>query len=683
MIFPDMASACNATIILKKQPVSAVELMDRSSLRSVENKPGLPSYLKSLSPEAAALLVETRAGNPAALRDQMETVKKSLAAVPTVFPLSFTDKKQEYEVLWDVRRGLFPAVGAARKIGTTVIIEDVAFPIESLADATIELQRLLQQHGYAEGIIFGHALDGNLHFVFTQDFGKPEEVQRYRTFMDHVADMVVKKYDGSLKGEHGTGRNMAPFVELEWGKKAYNIMQRIKEAFDPCGILNPDVMISKNPTIHIENLKPLPQTNDIVDKCIECGFCEVKCTSRNITITPRQRIALQREISRMKAAGENGSRLAGLEKSYAYQGEQTCAADGLCSTACPVSINTGELTKQLRSNKATPRTVKIAQTITDHYPLVHASVRNGLKAVNAAHTVLGTPLMSGMARGIRTLSLNKIPLWNPSMPKGNPAMKFHDIVYGSSRKVVYFPSCIIRAMGPAKGDNDQRPLFEAMLSVLDKADFDVLFPKTMEKLCCGLTFESKGLFTQAASMAKELEDALLAVSNNGEYPVLCDTSPCLYRMRSAFKSNLKLYEPVEFIHTFLMDHLDFTKTPGTVALHVTCSSTKMGLAEKFKAVAQACAEKVVLPPKVGCCGFAGDRGFSYPELNESALSTLKASLPEGTNAGYSNSRTCEIGLSVHSGISYQSLVYLVDKCTSRKTAAVRPNAEAKSKRVPI
>ena len=673
MVFPDIASACKATIILKKQPVSAVELMDRSSLRSVENKAGLPSYLKTLSPDAAALLVETRAADAATLRSQMETVRSSLAAIPTVFPITFTDKKEEYEVLWDIRRGLFPAVGAARKIGTTVIIEDVAFPIQSLADATVELQQLMRKHGYTEGIIFGHALDGNLHFVFTQDFGVPAEVKRYRDFMDAVADMVVRKYDGSLKGEHGTGRNMAPFVELEWGEKAYEIMQRIKDAFDPRCILNPGVMICQNPSLHVENLKPLPQTNDIVDKCIECGFCEIKCTSRNITTTPRQRIVVQREISRLRAAGNNPDRLMRLEDDYRYQGEQTCAVDGLCSTACPVSINTGELTKHLRSAQITPFGSRIAQAIRDRYPLVHALVRMGLKSVHAVHTILGTRLMTSLSAGMRTLTRNRIPLWNPWMPKGTPGTAFADIVKGSDRKVVYFPSCIIRAMGPAKNDPDQRPLFEAMLSVLDKAGYDVVFPRGMKKLCCGLTFESKGYFAQAASMAAELEQALLAASNNGEYPVLCDTSPCLYRMRSAFTSNLKLYEPVEFIHAFLMDRLAFTKMPGAVSLHVTCTATKMGIADKFKAVAQACAEQVVVPPKVGCCGFAGDRGFTYPELNASALMTLKSSLPANTRAGYSNSRTCEIGLSVHGGVPYQSLVYLVDQCTTGKAAQPRPD----------
>jgi len=666
IIFPDIASACRATIILKKQPVAAVELMDRASLRSVENKPGLPPFLKSLSQEAAALLVETRADDPAALREQTTTVRNSLASLPTVFPVSFTDKKEEYENLWDVRRGLFPAVGGARKIGTTVIIEDVAFPIESLADATVELEHLMRLHGYAEGIIFGHALDGNLHFVFTQDFGLPEEVRRYQRFMDDVAAMVVQKYDGSLKGEHGTGRNMAPFVELEWGEKAYGLMRRIKKAFDPLNVLNPDVMLSANPTVHLENLKPLPQTHDLVDQCIECGFCEIKCPSRNITMTPRQRIILQREISRLKTTHEDAMRLGRLEEDYVYQGEQTCAVDGLCSTACPVSINTGELTKRLRSLKNTARGVRIAQWITDHYPLTLAGMRAALKTANAVHAIIGTPLMSGLAKGIRALSLNRVPLWTPSMPKGISSPKFNTLMTGSDRKVVYFPSCIVRTMGPAKSDNDQRPVFEAMLSVLVKADYDVLFPKAMERLCCGLAFESKGLFSQAAKMSKELEEAVLECSNNGEYPILCDTSPCLSRMRTAFTSKLKLYEPVEFIHTFLMDRLDFRRAPETVALHVTCSSTKMGLAEKFWAVAEACAEKVVIPAKVGCCGFAGDRGFTHPELNASALADLKPSLPADCRRGYSNSRTCEIGLSHHSGIPYQSIVHLVDKNTSGK-----------------
>ena len=669
IFFPDIENACKATIILKKETVSAVELMDRASIRSVENKEGLPSYLKSLGDDVAALLVETRAGDPESLDQQVEVITKSLESIPTVFPVSFTDKKQEYENLWKVRKGLFPAVGGARKIGTTVIIEDVAFPIEKLADATVELQGLMRQHGYHEGIIFGHALEGNLHFVFTQDFSFPEEVIRYQKFMEEVSTMVVNKYDGSLKGEHGTGRNMAPFVELEWGTKAYELMKRIKKAFDPENLLNPGVIINENPYSHIENLKPMPKAHEIVDKCIECGFCEVKCPSKNLTTTPRQRIVIQREISRLKASQEDGERLKRLERlngDYLYLGEQTCAADGLCATACPVSINTGDLTKYLRSLDKSTFGVAVAQWTANHYSIVSSGVRAGLSAVNLLHSLLGTSLMGGISRAMRSLMKNRIPQWNRFMPKGLSSPRFRDIAKGSDLKVVYFPSCVVRTMGPAKGDKEKRPVFDAMLSVLEKAGYDVLFPKNMENLCCGITYESKGFFEQADQKSRELEQELFLSSRAGKYAILCDTSPCLYRMRRRLDSGLKLYEPVEFIHDFLQNQLEFRKIPETIAVHVTCSSTKMGLNEKFKTVAQACAEKVVIPMKVGCCGFAGDRGFNYPELNESALSELKPSLPPECKSGYSNSRTCEIGLSLHSGIDYQSIVYLVDRCTERK-----------------
>src|SRR5208282_27 len=454
-----------------------------------------------------------------------------------------------------------------------------------------------------------------------------------------------------------------PFVELEWGRKAYDLMKRTKKAFDPDNILNPGVMINDNPVVHIENLKPLPKTHEIVDRCIECGFCEVKCPSRNITTTPRQRIVVQREISRLRAAGSNGGLLQVLENSYTYLGEQTCATDGLCATACPVSIDTGRLTKYLRSLKQGPISLRIAGWVAGHYELTLSGVRYGLKAAGVLHAVLGPSLVKSNNPSTPPLKSGggRMGLL-PHMPKGISAPRFRDIRKGSDRTVVYFPSCIVRTMGPSKYDRDQRPVFEAMLSILRKAGYDVLFPEGTDKLCCGLPFESKGFFEQANRLSAELERALLACGG-GTYPVLCDTSPCLYRMRNAFSSGLKLYEPVEFIHTFLMDRLTFRKAPDTVAVHVTCSSVKMGLAEKFRAVAEACSEKVIIPPAVGCCGFAGDRGFSYPELNESALAELRGSIPADCSSGYSNSRTCEIGLTRHSGIDYQSIVYLVDNCT--------------------
>ena len=670
VIFPDIEQACIGVMRLNRDFVSAAELMDRRSLKSVENVKGMPEYLADLSSEASALLIEVTGENHADLHKRIDEVKSALAGIPTVFPIDFTERVQEYQQFWNIRKGLFPAVGAMRKIGTTVIIEDVAFPMEHLAEAILALQGLFDKHGYDEAIIFGHALDGNVHFVFTQDFGIDSEVERYDRFMQEVCDLVTERFGGALKAEHGTGRNMAPFVEKEWGHKAYDMMVRLKKAFDPLTIINPGVIINENPLAHLDNLKPLPAAHDIIDKWIECGFCEVNCPSQNLTTTPRQRITTRRAISRLKAnvgqlPDSDKQLLERLQADYKYMGNQTCAVDGLCSTTCPVGINTGEHTKVLRSYTVGKLGKRTSKLLADHFGKTTSMIGVGLAAVNGVHSLLGKSAMKKVTKATRTISGNRIPLWSPWMPKKacslNSALRKHGN-QPSDKKVVYFPSCISRTMGAAKGDIDQRSIPDVTLSLLKKAGFEVIIPKHREQLCCGTPYESKGYFEEADRKSSELEVALLVASNNGEIPILCDTSPCTFRMKRVMKDSLKLYEPVEFIHDYLLEHLELEPVDETIAVHVTCSSIKMGLKDKFAKVASACAKETVFPEKVRCCGFSGDKGFTTPELNASALATLKDSLDGRCSSGYSNSRTCEIGLSQHGDISYQSILYLVDRC---------------------
>lgn len=679
IIYPDMEHACRAVMKLNRDLVSAAEMMDRVSLKTMEEEPGMPEYLRTLSPTSTALLVEVRAENQEVLEKRIEVVKEQLRDIPTVLPIHFTDVKSEYETFWKIRKGIFPAVGGIREQGTAVLIEDVAFPLDRLAEATIDLRNALDKYDYKDAIIYGHALDGNWHFIFTPKFETEEEIARYEGLMNEVNDFVVKKYNGSLKAEHGTGRNMAPFVELEWGSKAYQLMKRIKSAFDPHNLLNPGVIINDNKNVYLENLKMMPQSHETIDRCTNCGFCQDICPSKNLTTTPRMRIILQREISFLKRTGTEPERLMRLLKAYDYAGNATCATDGLCAKSCPLSINTGDNTKYLRSQAITPTTSFIARRLAKNMNGVTTFMRFGLGAVDAAHSLLGTRVMDTLATKAHLITRSKIPLWNPWMPgRGSMSNKVSPSVSsvrsdsaspqaskGSEiLKVVYFPSCISRSMGPARKDKDQRPLNEVMLSLLTKAGYEVIYPSNMDKLCCGMPWESKGFFEIADQKSDELEKVLLKASENGKYPILCDTSPCLYRMKRVFKSGIELHDSVEFTNDFLLHRLKISKVPETVAVHVTCSSVKMHISDKFKALAEACAEEVIFPDDVHCCGFAGDKGFSYPELNRSALAGLKPSLPQNCTSGYSNSRTCEIGLSVHSGISYQSLMYLVDRCST-------------------
>lgn len=655
VVFNTIEEASLAVTALSKIDIASAELMDGRSLRSIAHKPDLPEFVATLEIDATALLIEVHASN----QDELEHKETAANTVINDFEVShsvaFTRDKKMVETLWSIRKGMFPAVGAVREVGTTVIIEDVAFPIDVLAEGIRSLQQLFEKYHYHEAIIFGHALEGNLHFVFTQAFDNQSEIERYGSFMDDVTQLVAVKYGGSLKAEHGTGRNMAPFVELEWGYEGYQIVKQIKALFDPEGLINPGVIINDDQQAHLRNLKPMPAADDIVDRCIECGFCEPVCPSKELTLTPRQRIVLYRELQQRRRALPSADH-SSFEKLFEYQGLDTCAATGLCADRCPVGINTGSLVKKLRQNKY-QKYAPIAKWTANHFSATTKMTRIGLNIQNNLGKVIGKSKLENMSS-----------MFNSHTP---PANKFNlqqsvTTQQQSSRKVIYFPSCGSRSFGQDTGRKDNRSLTEVTFNILAKAGFQVLIPDELESLCCGMPYDSKGMGDIADSKNRQLEEKLWEVSDQGALPILMDTSPCAKRSIEGSQKQLSIYEPTQFILKKALPFLDFNPISEPVMLHVTCSSRRMGIAEDMLTLAKLCSHDVILPKDIECCGWAGDKGFTTPELNTSALQSLKSRVPSNCSSGYSNSVTCEIGLSKHSGIDYQSILYLVDQVTNIK-----------------
>lgn len=663
IVFPDVETCCTAVTVLKSQPVAAVELLDRRSMRSVQNKPGMPAFVRELSENACALLIESRAASQALLHEQLTQIMASLTPFPVEKQVDFTEDPVENARLWAIRKDTFPAVGAVRKTGTTVIIEDVTFPVEQLAIGVRRLIALFDKHHYDEAILFGHALEGNLHFVFTQGFDSPSEVARYQAFMDDVTQLVAVEFGGSLKAEHGTGRNMAPFVELEWGSDAYQLMWQLKRLLDPNGILNPDVVLSTDPQIHLKHLKPLPAADEIVDKCIECGFCEPVCPSKGLTLSPRQRIVIWRDIQAKKRSGIDTTE---MERDYHYQGIDTCAATGLCAQRCPVGINTGELVKKLRSREATHG--KTADWLAHNFKTALQGARFTLHVANGARMLLGAPRLAKISAALSKASAGRVPQWTASMPQPERAIRFSPPINDQRPRVVYLAACVSRVMGPAASDREQMSLLDKTRGLLEKAGYQVIFPDNQDSLCCGQPFASKGYNEQAEHKREELLAALIKASRGGLDPIYCDTSPCTLRLVQDLKdTRLDLYDPVRFIRTHLLDKLHFTPQQEAIAVHVTCSTQHLGESQALIELARLCSQNVVIPEGIHCCGFAGDKGFTTPELNAHSLRTLKDAV-QYCNEGISTSRTCEIGLSQHGGIDYHGLVYLVDRVTRAKFA---------------
>ncbi len=734
--FLTMKESCEAVVAMKKLKagdedlamsaenlmVKSAEMLDYMSLSSVDD-PVYLQYQKDVDAgkipgvepgdyhNLTAILTETKGITHEQLLEKVERIKECLGQFQLYIPAEFTEDPAIYGKYWAIRSGIFPSVGGTRPVGTSCLIEDVAFPIESLPEATVKLQRLIADHGYADACIYGHAFEGNYHFILNQSFADEHEVARYAEMMRDVAKLVVEEYDGSLKAEHGTGRNMAPFVKYEWGEKAYEVMKELKAIFDPDGLLNRGVIFNDDPDCFIKCLKPLPVLDFDYDKvpdgghylmdpslstaqetvrqvkrankCIECGFCEVNCMSCGLTLSSRMRIAVQREIRHLTSTGENPERLAKLKRQYKYYGDQTCATDGLCSTSCPMKINTGELThliRQMDMNES-PTGYKIGEFAANHMAGIKSGLRVMLDVAHVAHVTLGSTLMTDICRGMNKMGL---PLWTTAMPKKKRQPKPSDLtqmiiksievrgekeeVRGKKQtsKVVYFPSCINQTMGLSKESPVKQPLVDEICELMRKAGYEVIFPEGMERMCCGQIWESKGMLDIADRKSAELEAALWKASEEGKYPVLCAQSPCLHRMKKVMHK-MHLYEPAEFIMKYLVERLDFHPIDRHVALHLTCSTREMGVDKDMITLAKMCSTNVFLPEGVGCCGFAGDRGFTFPELNQYGLRKLRPQIEANhIEVGYSNSRTCEIGLESNTGIPYMSIVYLVNECTSAK-----------------
>jgi len=671
LLFPDLYAAAASIIPLRQAGAKALEIMDRASLRSVEDKAGIPPSIRSLPETAAGLLAEFQSADEGQRTELEKLAADAVGGLKLHEPAQFTHIAKEQALLWQIRAGMFPSVGSVRKSGTTVIIEDVAFPIESLADAAHSLTRLFDTHGYDNAIIFGHAKDGNLHFVITQSFNDQAAIDQYAYFIDDVVKLVVERYDGALKAEHGTGRNMAPFVETEWGRDGYEIMRRLKQLADPDNLLNPGVIINPDRNAHLANLKQLPQVEPEVDKCIECGYCEPKCPSRDLTLTARQRIVVRREMARLEQGSNHSALYDSLNREFSYMALDTCAADGLCATACPVSIDTGQLVKRFRNIRASAGAHRWAARIASNFGVTERALRLALRLGHAAQNVIGVNGMRSLTRTMKRVLGDNLSEWMPDTPHAAGAIPR---TRRARAAAVYFPSCISRVMGRLPGEPEDRSLMEVMVDVAGRAGMPLYIPRDVQGTCCGTPFSSKGFIRANAIVINAAVERFWKWSEQGRLPIVIDTSPCTYAFKGSRPyltsenqerfDRMKFVDAIEFVHDELLPKLAIKSKSHSVALHPVCSVTKMGIGAKLETIARACSEQVTVPLDAGCCAFAGDRGFLFPELTESATrreaAEVKAKHPEEC---YSSSRTCEIGMTRATGQVYRSYMYLLEKAT--------------------
>ncbi len=668
LYFPELSRATDALEPLLAAGAKTLELLDASSLRVSQRDPRADPALRSLHVDQhTALLVELQGTEPGELEDTGAQMDRVIASLPLSLPAAFTTDPAARAAMWTLRKGLYTAVAGARPVGTTALLEDVVVPLPSLTATTTELGRLLAGYGYDDAVVFGHAKDGNLHFMINPRLDDPAELRRYDDFTEELVDLILS-HDGSLKAEHGTGRIMAPYVRRQFGDELYQVMREVKSLLDPHQVLNPGVIITDNPRAHLENLKVVPAVDPAVDACVECGYCEPVCPSRAITTTPRQRIVLLRSMAQVSE-----SERAAIAADYDYMAVDTCAVDSLCSTACPVAIDTGKVMKGFRADRHGTAVQAAAKAVAQGWGPVVAGLRIGLAV--ADH--VPAPVLTAVTKAARAIvSEDWVPLVGADLP--GPGGK-RSARTPADPDVVFFPACVGSMFGaPDEEDSLEhgsgKGSSESFLALAERAGLQVAIPRGIGALCCGTPWQSKGLVDGHAEMAARTFAAVWEASRGGALPIVCDASSCTHGLleirgrlapdKQADYDRLTVVDSISYVRSTVLDRLTVHRTVRSVAVHPTCSTVHLGSTDDLRAIAAVCAEEVFVPPSWGCCGFAGDRGLLHPELTASATRTEAAEVNEREHDAYvSCNRTCEMGLTRATGHPYSNVLELLELAT--------------------
>ena len=663
MFFSTLNDASLAVVALAnmgREKVVAAEMMDYQSLKAVQTLENVPDFVREVPEGTSAILFQTESYSKETVDENLAFIKDQLKDIPTAIPSLYSQDPKEYDSWWAIRKGILPIVGGQRRKGTTVITEDVCFQIEDFTKGIEMLTELFHKYDFVDGgVIFGHALSGNVHFNITPDFSDPKDTKNFGDLVKEMSERV-SGFGGSLKAEHGTGRMVAPFVEMEWGKKAYEINRRIKAIFDPERILNPDVMITDDPDVYKKNLKAQCVIDDAFTICMECGFCEKHCPSRNLTLTPRQRIALLRETKRLENEG-NFTLASELRKGYEYFGVDTCAACSMCKGLCPLSIDTAQIALSMR--RIDPPAPELAKKIYDNFSTTLQMCRAGVSLEGIAGSIVTQKAISKITEGLHGVT-GVTPYVPKTTPKANRYKLKNRIKPTNFEKVVYFSTCANRAFKPNQGYDDDRSLQQVVESLCNKAHIDIIYPQHIENLCCGLSFENYDDVHERA--VKDLHDALMKASQNGKYPIVIDHSACF---NHAFKHmpDLEINDISEFLCKYVVPHLDIEKCDERVIVHKQCKIKSLGKSQYIEDLARLCTDHVFNIKSFACDGFAGQKGFFTPELNKAATKDLAGEIAEyGATLGVSSSSTCEIGLGENGGIPFVGVAFLLDRCSKAK-----------------
>ncbi len=629
--FDTLEDALDAASGLAGLGFDAIELFDVDALRVVRTIPSAPLALRELElTTQAALLLELHAPDDETLVEREAEVAVALDELPHVHKVRPESRNAP---LWRVHHGIHTAMAKARKPGTSLLMEDFSVPVPNIAETVRGLNRLFDRFGFERAAITGHFTDGTLYFLLTDDFSDPARLRQFKRFVQGFVKLILAQR-GVLRAQYGTGRVMASFLEQQVGVELYEVMREVKHLFDPLRILSPGVMFNESPDAHVTNIKLMPTISDSVDRCIECGLCEPTCPSSALTLTPRQRVVLQREIAARQA---DPAIIEALSDNYQYAAIDTCATSSMCQLTCPLGIDVGELVRRQRRAAVT----EVEERNWDR------AARNWDKTTRLASTAMSTakklaPVAKSLIKfGRRRYGAEQVWGYSDDLPPGSGLRRRpKQERLAKDALALYFPGCQ-QTLLAAHGQG----VYSAFNELCTRAGVAVSLLNASD-LCCGLPWSTRGLTLGYETMSGHVHRAL---ATHAGATVVVDSSACTNALDHLLArypdSRPETVDVVDFVATTILPQLAVRQRLGSVLLYPTCANAHSGNGDALLAIAQAVADEVVVPAAWRCCGGFGDRGLLHPELPKAATRLAVEEIRSRTFDAYaSTSRTCEVAM---------------------------------------
>ncbi|KPP98558.1 MAG: FAD/FMN dehdrogenase with 4Fe4S domain [Bacteroidetes bacterium HLUCCA01] len=652
--------------------LGAVELIDDIIIKATElNLEQSRNRFFIVGEPKAVLIMQLEGGDADKLVARAKALGEQLKADGLGYDYQIFTQPEDMHKVWELRKaGLGLLMGTWAESRTPEFIEDTSVRVEDLPAYIEEFEAIMRRYD-THSVYYAHASVGELHLRPELNLTTREGFEKMKQIAVDVA-RLVKKYRGSLSGEHGDGRVRAPYIELVLGTEMMPLLRQVKQIWDPNGIFNPGKIVDPKPMdadLRFYPEEEIPTFNTVfhyrnegnfmalVDKCNGAGVCR-KLAESGGTMCPSYMATRDEKDSTRGRANVfrqvfRGERYDAFSNDDLHDALSLCLSCKACKTECPANVDMAkmkaEFTQGRHDRAGAPLSYHFFGRPELFYPLAapFSGLVNWMNRLNPVKEIYKTLFNIHPDRNLPEFSAQTFQQWfrkrqpKPDSGSQNPGATspgahtsgFQTVTEVGSRHVTGSQAAGKQARKgtPIRGkvlimvdvfmNYNEPEVGRAMVHVLEHLGYEVL---VTQPLASGRTQLSKGFVRDARSIAHKNIGLLTPYASEGipiigqepseilslrdEYLDLCDDD----RLDGARKVAASAYLFEEFLQkhfaAFPEDANRFDARGRQAVVHGHCHAKALVGMEPVMEVLEKIGYQAENLP-TGCCGMAGSFGY--------------------------------------------------------------------------